>query len=88
MLLLTCLVNLVFYAIIALFVLWIVSYVIGMFIPGTPTLVPLQPNGGNRVVTLVYLLVGLILLLNFLMCAFGGGHGGILPPIWTGQEMR
>jgi hypothetical protein len=85
MLLLTCLVNLVFYAIIALFVLWVLSYVLSMFgFPGV------WPGAGNPpagpVVSLVYLLIGLILLLNFLICAFGGGHP-ILPPIWTG-EMR
>ena len=84
MLLIGCLINLIFYAIIALFVLWIVSYIIGMFIPGVPTLVPLsaEPSAG-RIVTLVYLLVGLILLLNFLLCAFGGGgERSLLPPLW------
>jgi hypothetical protein len=36
-------------------------------------------------VALVYLLVGLLLLLNFLICAFGGGAHTLLPPIWMGR---
>jgi hypothetical protein len=82
MLLLTCLVNLVFYAIIALFTLWLLGYILGMFIPGFPGLWPGTP--GTPIVSLVYLLIGLILLLNFLICFMGGGHGGILPELWMG----
>jgi len=81
MLIIECLVNLVFWAIIALFVLWIVGFVIGMFIPGFG-LWPGQPSG-SRAITLVYLLVGLILLLNFLLCAMGNGGHAILPPLWN-----
>lgn len=85
--LLVCLLNLIFYAIIALFVLWIVGLVIGMFIPSFPSLVPNpgQP-AGSRVITLIYLFVGLVLLINFLMCAFGGGEvHPLLPPLWNGR---
>lgn len=83
MLLLGCLLNLIFYAIIALFVLWVVGLVVGMFIPGVPGLLPIgQPAGSpNRVITLVYLFIGLILLINFLMCAMGEGQG-LLPPLY------
>lgn len=84
MILLECLVNLVFYAIIALFVLWVLSYVLSMF--GFPGLWPASaaPPGGP-VVSLVYLLIGLILLLNFIICVWGGGAHPILPPLWTGH---
>ena len=83
MLMLECLVNLVFYAIIALFFLWVIGYVLGMFIPGFPGLWP-GTAPGYPMVSLVYLLIGLILLLDFLMCAWGGGAHTILPPLWTG----
>jgi|HubBroStandDraft_6_1064221.scaffolds.fasta_scaffold4314997_1 hypothetical protein len=91
MAILVCLLNLVIWAMIILFVLWIVTVVLSMFIPGVPTLVPFpgQPAaGGGRVLSLLYLAIGLILLINFLICAIGGGHT-LLPPIWTGgMEMR
>lgn len=86
MMLLVCLLNLIFYAIIILFVLWVLSLVIGMFIPG----IAMFPVPGNpavqpgRVLTLVYLLIGIVLLINFLLCAFGGGGHELLPPLWNG----
>ena len=40
MMILVCLLNLVIWAMIILFVLWIVTLVLSMFIPGVPTLVP------------------------------------------------
>jgi hypothetical protein len=87
MLLLVCLLNLIFYAIICLFVLWVLGLILGMFIPGFPSFAPMfgQPAGGpNRAISLVYLLIGIILLINFLLCAFGGGGHELLPPLWNG----
>ena len=84
---LVCLLNLVFYAMIALFVLWVVGLVLGMFIPGINIWPTNPPAGPNRVLSLLYLFIGLILLINFLLCAFGGG-GTILPPLWTGGYMH
>ena len=82
MILLECLVNLVFYAIIALFVLWVLSYVLSLFgFPGA-NLWP-APGSASPIVSLVYLLIGLILLLNFVVCVWGGGAHPILPPLWT-----
>lgn len=83
---LVCLLNLVIWAMIVLFILWIVTLVLSMFIPGVPMLTPWPgaPAGGDsRVLGLLYLAIGLILLINFLICAFGGGQT-LLPPLWTG----
>jgi hypothetical protein len=91
MMILVCLLNLVIWAMIILFVLWIVTLVLSMFIPGVPTLVPFPgspPAGASRVLSLLYLAIGLILLISFLICAFGGEHATLLPPIWTGGMER
>lgn len=82
---LECLVNLVFYAIIALAVLWVVSYVLSMF--GFPGIWPNAQNPpASPIINLIYLLIGLILLSNFVICAWGGsGMHPLLPPIWTGH---
>ena len=89
MAILVCLLNLVIWAMIILFILWIVTLVLSMFIPGVPLLVPFPGSpaaaGGSRVLSLLYLAIGLILLINFLICAFGGGQETLLPPIWTGS---
>ena len=84
MMILVCLLNLVIWAMIILFVLWVVTLVLSMFIPvpGSP------PAGASRVLSLLYLAIGLILLINFLICAFGGEHATLLPPIWTGGMER
>jgi hypothetical protein len=88
MMLLVCLLNLIFYAIICLFVLWVLGLILGMFIPGFPTFGPNfgQPAAASpgRAISLVYLLIGIVLLINFLLCAFGGGGHELLPPLWNG----
>jgi hypothetical protein len=85
MLLLACLLNLVLYAVIALFVLWVVGYIMSFFMPGFPSLFPLSGTPQPRMLALVYFLIGLVLLINFLMCAMSSGGHEVLPPLWHPQ---
>lgn len=81
---LICLLNLVIDAVIALFIVWAVSYILSFF--GFPML-SFPPNPENRFVTLILFAIGLILFINFLICAFGGGHPPI-PPFYTGGYLH
>jgi hypothetical protein len=83
---LICLLNLVLWAAAFLFAILILTFVFSLFIPGLPIIYPgaPQPQGGSRVVQLLYVAIGLVLLINFIMCCtgapllpilLGGGRG-------------
>jgi len=84
MMLLECLLNLVLYAAIAIFVLAVLGFVLSFFIPGFPQIVPYpgSPPPQNTFISLIYLFIGLVLLINFLICAFSGSEHMLLPPLW------
>jgi hypothetical protein len=83
-----CLLNLLLWALIVLFALFILSVIFGWFIPGIPTLAPWNqsPDAGG-ILSKVYFVVGVFLLINFILCCLGHGQGGFLPPLLTGGRM-
>jgi hypothetical protein len=73
------------WAVIALFVLMVVSVIASWFF-GTPVMVPWNqpaPNQG-RFFQAVYFLIGVILIINFALCCYGPGEHAILPPLIRG----
>lgn len=70
---LICLLNLVLWAAIFLFAILILTFVFSLFIPGLPIIYPgaPQPANGGRIVQLLYIAIGLILLISFIMCCTG-----------------
>jgi hypothetical protein len=85
MMLLACLANLIINVLILVFVMWALQLILGFLWPGGPALVPWGYAPGqqpNRFVSAVYVLVGMLLLINFLMCALG--DGALIPPLYHG----
>ena len=77
-----CLLNMVLWAAVILFVLLVVSLILSLFWPGVPVLIPWPGQAPaptqSRALSFFYVLVGIILLINFILCCYGSPW---LPPL-------